>query len=97
MEVGRGVYNMPNKILEKIIEPSKIEVGTTFLIKIKVERIKSHNLMTENSTLTVKDINKMTIRDFNNKKIERLIGKNNSINIITEDGEELITEGDYYE
>ena len=29
---------MPNKIIEKIIEPTKITVGSTFLLKIKVIR-----------------------------------------------------------
>lgn len=38
---------MMTKILEKIVEPSRIEVGSIFLLKIKVERIKSHDLITE--------------------------------------------------
>ena len=37
MVFGKGVYNM-TKILEKIVEPSKIEVGSTFLLKIKAIR-----------------------------------------------------------
>ncbi len=57
-----------SKILEKIIEPSRIEVGSIFLLKIKVERIRSYSLITE-------------IDD----------------NIILETGENLVTEGDYYE
>ena len=57
-----------SKILEKIIEPSKIFVGSSFLLKIKVERIKSYNLVTEAEE-----------------------------NIVLESGENLITEGDYYE
>ena len=57
-----------SKILEKILEPSKIFVGSSFLLKIKVERIKSHDLVTEAED-----------------------------NIILESGENLITEGDYYE
>lgn len=36
-----------SKILEKIIEPSKIEVKSFFMIKIKVEKIKGYKLMTE--------------------------------------------------
>ena len=59
---------MTNKIIEKIIEPSKIEVGSTFLIKVKVQFTPSYQLVTENN-------------DY----------------LITEDGNTLITEGDYYE
>lgn len=40
---------MANKIIEKIIEPSKIEVGSTFLIKVKVQFTPSYQLVTENS------------------------------------------------
>lgn len=36
-----------SKILEKIIEPSKIEVNSFFLLKIKVEKIKSYKLATQ--------------------------------------------------
>jgi len=56
------------KILEKIVEPSRIEVGSFFLLKVKVERVQSYNLMTENEE-----------------------------NITLETGENIITEGDYYE
>ena len=59
---------MSNKIIEKILEPSKIYEGSTFLLKVKVEFIKSYELITEDND-----------------------------NIITEAGEKLITEGDYYE
>ena len=59
---------MANKIIEKLVEPSKILVGSTFLLKVKVEFIKSYELITEDNN-----------------------------NIITEAGEKLITEGDYYE
>lgn len=59
---------MANKIIEKLVEPSKILVGSTFLLKVKVEFIKSYELITEDND-----------------------------NIITEAGEKLITEGDYYE
>lgn len=40
---------MPNKIIEKIVEPSKIEVGSNFLLKIKVQFIPSYQLITETS------------------------------------------------
>lgn len=56
------------KILEKIVEPSRVETGSIFLLKIKVDRVKSHNLITEANE-----------------------------NFILENGENLITEGDYYE
>lgn len=59
---------MMNKILEKIVEPSRIEVGSIFLLKIKVDRVKSYKLATETNE-----------------------------NLILESGENLITEGDYYE
>lgn len=59
---------MANKIIEKILEPSKIFESSTFLLKIKVERIQSFNLITEDNNY-----------------------------IITENGEMLITEGDFYE
>ena len=35
------------KIVEKIVEPSRIETGSIFLLKIKVEKVKSYNLITE--------------------------------------------------
>lgn len=59
-----------SKILEKILEFSgdKIYTNSNFLLKIKVERIKSYNLITEAED-----------------------------NILLESGENLITEGDYYE
>ena len=88
---------MASKIIEKIIEPSKIEVGSKFLIKIKVERIKSYNLVTETSNLSVEDINNMSVEEFDNIIIDQLILSDNSFNIVTENDENLITEGDYYE
>lgn len=57
-----------SKIIDKIIEPSRIEVGSIFKLKIKVERILSYQLVTE----------------FNE-------------DIILENGDFLMTEGDYYE
>lgn len=40
---------MANKIIEKIIEPSKIVVSSNFLIKIKVKRIQSNKLISEDN------------------------------------------------
>lgn len=34
---------MANKIIEKIIEPSKVVVGSTFLLKIKAIRYLTYN------------------------------------------------------
>lgn len=39
---------MANKILETLIEPSYIEVGSTFLLKVKIQFTPSYNLITEN-------------------------------------------------
>lgn len=36
------------RIIETIVEPSKILVGSTFRIKVKVEKIQSYQLITEN-------------------------------------------------
>lgn len=47
---------MPSKILEKILEPSRILVNSDFLLKIRVERIQSCNLITE-------DINNIITED----------------------------------
>lgn len=58
---------MANKILETIIEPSKIVVGSTFLIKVKVDLIESYQLSTEKGD-----------------------------NLIMETGENIITEGDFF-
>lgn len=38
---------MANKILETLIEPSYIEVGSTFLLKVKIQFTPSYNLITE--------------------------------------------------
>ena len=59
---------MSNKILEIIVEPTKLYVGSTFRLKVKVEFTPSYALTTQNSE-----------------------------SIITEDGAQLITNGDYYE
>lgn len=58
---------MANKILETIVEPSKIIVGSTFLIKVKVDLIESYQLTTEQGD-----------------------------HLIMETGENIITEGDFY-
>lgn len=39
---------MANKILETLVEPSYIEVGSTFLLKVKIQFTPSYNLITEN-------------------------------------------------
>lgn len=38
---------MANKILETLIEPAHIEVGSTFLLKVKIQFTPSYNLITE--------------------------------------------------
>ena len=40
---------MANKILETLVEPSYIEVGSTFLLKVKIQFTPSYNLITENA------------------------------------------------
>lgn len=59
---------MANKILETLVEPAHIEVGSTFLLKVKIQFTQSYQLITENNN-----------------------------NLISETGDTLITEGDYYE
>lgn len=44
---------MPNKIIEKIVEPSKIIVGSNFLIKVKVQFTPSYQLVTENNNYLI--------------------------------------------
>ena len=39
---------MANKILEALVEPSYIEVGSTFLLKVKIQFTQSYQLLTEN-------------------------------------------------
>lgn len=41
-----------NKIIEKIVEPSKIEVGSVFLLKIKAIRYLTYKEIKENKTYT---------------------------------------------
>lgn len=59
---------MANKILEVIVEPTKLYVGDKFRLKVKVQFTASYALITQNNE-----------------------------NIITEDGNQIITNGDYYE
>lgn len=40
---------MLNKILETLIEPSRIKVDSTFLLKVKVQFVQSYQLITENN------------------------------------------------
>ena len=40
---------MANKILETLVEPSRIEVGSTFLLKVKIQFTPSYQLITENN------------------------------------------------
>lgn len=40
---------MANKILETLVEPAHIEVGSTFLLKVKIQFTPSYQLVTENS------------------------------------------------
>lgn len=49
---------MSNKIREIIVEPSKIEVGSTFKIKVKVDRFLTFE---ETKNLTVKELSKFTV------------------------------------
>ena len=59
---------MANKILETLVEPAHIEVGSTFLLKVKIQFTQSYQIITEANE-----------------------------SIVTETGDKLITEGDYYE
>ena len=38
---------MANKILETLVEPAHIEVGSTFLLKVKIQFTPSYQLVTE--------------------------------------------------
>lgn len=57
---------MANKILEKIVEPSKIFTGSTFKLKVKVEFIQSYNLITEDeeNLITEDEENLITEGDY---------------------------------
>lgn len=49
-----------NKIVEKIVEPNKVEVGSTFLLKIKIKDILTSKkiLVTEQGKSIVTEDNK---------------------------------------
>lgn len=57
-----------SRIIEVIVEPAKIEVGSKFMLKVKADRLKSLDLILEDNIM-----------------------------LCTENEDELITEGDYYE
>lgn len=59
---------MANKILEVIVEPTKLYVGDKFRLKVKAQFTPSYALVTQDNN-----------------------------NITTENGDQIITEGDYYE
>lgn len=46
---------MPNKIIEKILEPSKIYVGSSFLLKIKATRYLTYDEVKTKTYNQVKD------------------------------------------
>ena len=54
---------MPSKIIEKIIEPSKIETGSNFLLKIKVQFIPSYQLVTEANDKLITETGKNLITE----------------------------------
>ena len=54
---------MTNKILEKIIEPSRVEVGSKFLLKVKVQLIPSYQIITENRDNIVTETNENLITE----------------------------------
>lgn len=59
---------MENKIIEKIVEPSKIFVGEKFTLKIKVKDailIKQY-ITTENSQILITEDNKKIITEWGN-------------------------------
>lgn len=57
---------MKNKIIEIITEPSKIYVGSTFLIKVKTEDMSPSRkyLATENSLKIISEDNKKIIAEW---------------------------------
>lgn len=54
---------MASKILEKIVEPSKIVEGSTFLLKIKVQFIPSYQIITESGDNIVTETNENLITE----------------------------------
>lgn len=57
---------MANKILETLVEPSKIEVGSTFLLKVKIQFTRSYQIVTENNDniITENEDNLITEGDY---------------------------------
>ena len=51
-----------NKIVEKIIEPSRIEVGFTFKLKIKAIRYMSYAELKERTVSTIKNYTVATLK-----------------------------------
>lgn len=47
---------MANKILETLVEPAHIEVGSTFLLKVKIQFTPSYQLVTENNDNLITEI-----------------------------------------
>lgn len=47
---------MANKILETLVEPAHIEVGSTFLLKVKIQFTPSYQLITENADNLITEI-----------------------------------------
>lgn len=54
---------MANKIIEKIIEPVKVETGSNFLLKIKVQFIPSYQLVTEANDKLITETGKNLITE----------------------------------
>lgn len=59
---------MENKIIEKIVEPSKIFVGEKFTLKIKVKDaiLIKQFIITENSQILITEDNKKIITEWGN-------------------------------
>ena len=57
---------MPNKIIEILTEPTEIYVGSTFLLKVKVEDMSPSRkyLATENSLKIISEDNKKIIAEW---------------------------------
>lgn len=51
-----------NKIIEKIIEPSRIEVGSIFKLKIKAIRYMSYTEMKARTVSTIKNYTVATLK-----------------------------------
>lgn len=51
-----------NKIVEKIVEPSRIDVGSIFKLKIKAIRYMSYTEMKERTVSTIKNYTVATLK-----------------------------------